>query len=328
LKTIFVSKFQLEYRADDPVREISFKIPRVSSPWFPFALLRLLHASRSADAILASNPRVPELVFMYAARRLFGNRLKIFVFDLIMHAPRSVAERLANLPKRVLLTAVDWFLFIHRDTREYERHFGIRRERCIYVPFKANNFDLADKIASVDGDYLLALGASQRDYQLLVDAVTDLDVHLKILLPRGSMREHNAVLGIELPINVQHIDIAVDRNAWSRYIAESRIVVVPLLPGVVQPAGISVYLEAMIFGKPVIISRGASTEGILDSELAVLVAPGNVAQMRDAIWKLWNDPEHRRRLSINSKAYALSLKDHGRLVRDVRSILDERLADS
>jgi glycosyltransferase involved in cell wall biosynthesis len=328
LKTIFVSKFQLDYRAGDPVRQISFQIPRVSNPRFLFDLSRLLLAARSADAVFVSNPRIPELIFMYAARRLFGNRLQLFVFDLIMHAPQSFAERLVNLPKRLLLTAVDWFLFIHRDTRGYEKHFGIRRERCVYVPFKANNFDLADKIAPVDGDYLLALGASQRDYQLLVDAVTGLDVQLKILLPRESIYKHNAVLGTELPINVAHIDVMVDRAAWSRYIAESRIVVVPLLPGVVQPAGISVYLEAMIFGKPVIISRGASTEGILDSELAVLVTPGSVGEMRDAIWKLWNDPEHRQRLSVSSKAYALSLKDHSRLLQDVRSILDERLAES
>jgi glycosyltransferase involved in cell wall biosynthesis len=105
--------------------------------------------------------------------------------------------------------------------------------------------------------------------------------------------------------------------------AESRMVVVPLLPGVIQPAGISVYLEAMILGKPVIISSGSSTEGILDESLAVVVPAGDVGAMRRAILELWDDAARRKRLAESSRRYAMSLKDHSRLVEDLRALVDE-----
>lgn len=327
MKTILVSKFQLAYHVGGPIREIAIEVPPIISRRFVPALVQLLRRTKSADAVFASNPRLPELVYLYLARKVCGARLRIFVFDLIMRAPQRMTERILSLPKRKMLTAIDFFLFIHRDISGYERHFAVRRERCIYVPFKANNLDLVDKITPCDGNYVLALGASQRDYRLLVNAVTNLDVKLKLLLPRESMQKHNAVLGGELPANVEHIDSVVDRMTWNRYIAGSRMVVVPLLPGVVQPAGISVYLEAMAFGKPVVITRGSSTEGILGDDLAVLVEPGNVTQLRAAIWSLWRDPEQRRRLSVRSKAYAQSLGDHARLLNDIRSIINDRMLE-
>ncbi len=327
MKTVLVSKFDLKPPPASGLRQIPVHLPSLASPAFLPALFRALRQARAADAILASNPRFPEFVLMFLAKLLYRSSITVMVFDLIMHAPHSTFERLKDLPKAWLLRAVDWFAFIHRDTSGYEKHFGIRRERCLYVPFKANNFELAGKIAPVDGDYILSLGASQRDYQLLVDAVTGLDIKLKILLPMESIRRHNAIISRSaLPPNVEHVSVAVDYVGWSRYMAESRFVVIPLLPGIVQPAGISVYLEAMVLGKPVVISRGSSTEGILDDELAVLVTPGSVEAMRDAVISLWNDAARRRRLSERGQEYALGLKDHDRLVDDLRRLIDEKTA--
>ena len=127
---------------------------------------------------------------------------------------------------------------------------------------------------------------------------------------------------------MQHIGQQVDRLQWSTLIANSRFVVVPLLPGVIQPSGISVYLEAMVLGKPVIITRGASTEGILDESLALVIEPGDSGAMRSAITRLWNDAELRQTLSRNGKHYALGLLDHDRLVTDLRTIVCTALSST
>jgi glycosyltransferase involved in cell wall biosynthesis len=327
MNTVLVSKFDLDYPPQSTTSSIPFRLCEPYRPAFPVALLRLLRVARSANAAFVSNPKLAELIFLYLAKALYGRRLTVLVFDLIMRAPATTADRIFVPLKRKLLSAIDVLVCIHKDTSGYERWFGIRADRCRYVPFKANNFDLADKFAAQDGDYIVALGASHRDYSLLISAVAGLDVKLKIIVPRASIKLHNAEIdGARLPANVEHVQRPVDRDGWSRYIAESRFVDVPLLPGVIQPAGISVYLEAMVLGKPVIITRGSSTEQILDDSLAVLVPAGDVAAMRDAIVELWNDGERRQSLGRNSSRYALGLKDHSRLVADLRAIVDTAIA--
>jgi glycosyltransferase involved in cell wall biosynthesis len=193
------------------------------------------------------------------------------------------------------------------------------------VPFKANNFDIAPSFVSTDGDYALALGTSQRDYRLLINAVSDLSVRLKVVAPRTNVSTHGAQMGSEcLPPNVERIDRSVDRTEWNTLIAQSRLVVIPILPGVLQPAGISVYLEAMMLGKPVVITRGTSTDGILNDSLALLVPPGDIDALRGAIARLWNDSALRAMLSDNGKRYARSLGNHERLLADLRSIIAQK----
>ena len=329
MKRVLTLKFNLQFPPGGNVTQTELGLADITASGFLPALWRALREARHADLLFFSNPLLPELIFAWLAKALCGRRLQVVVFDLIMRIPVNAREHVSAVIKRVLLRAIDRYVFIHRDTRGYQQHFGVPAEHCQYVPFKANNFDMAGSVHSIDGDYILTLGASQRDYQTLIDAVTGLDVALKILLPKTSINVHNAKIDLaHLPANVQHISEAVDRQQWSTLIAQSRFVVVPLIPGVIQPAGISVYLEAMILGKPVIITRGASTEGILDDNLALVVEPGDVSAMSAAITRLWNDAQLRQTLARNGHAYAQSLGDHTRLVTDLRTIVCTALSST
>jgi glycosyltransferase involved in cell wall biosynthesis len=320
-----VSKFDLRFAPGGGTRQLIFRLPRLTSPKFFFSILRNVWRAKSASALFISNPEKEELVFIFLVKALYRSGLKIFVFDLIMQEMGARKDGLLTRVKRRLLAAIDVFIFIHKDVDGYVQNYAIPRSRCRYVPFKANNFDLAEKVIGKDGDYVVALGASQRDYRLLVDSVRGSAIPLKIILPEASIKAHRAHIGYDvLPENVHHVKAPVDRLAWSRYLAESRVVVIPIIPGTIQPAGISVYLEAMVLGKPVVITRGASTEGILDEDLAVLVPPGDVQALRQAVISVWNDGVLRQRLSENGRKYALSLGDHGRLLRDLRSVIQDQ----
>ena len=320
---LLVSKFELGFDPSLGVTETAFQLTSLRPPRFAPELIRLLRVAGKTDLIFISNPKFPELIFTWLAKKLCRHPPRVVLFDLILRAPRSTVQKLLAPFQRRMLRAADRIVFIHRDTSGYERLFGVTREQVSYVPFKANNFDLRDAFAAADGDYVVALGASHRDYRLLIEAVAGTAIPLKIILPRASVLAHNADLGTgELPPNVEHVDTAVDRMAWSRYMAHSRFVVVPLLPDVLQPAGISVYLEAMVLGKPVVITRGSSTEGILDDQLAVIVPAGDSQAMRQALVRLWNDAQKRRQLAARSRAYALALRDHGRLVEDLRKVVE------
>jgi hypothetical protein len=47
--------------------------------------------------------------------------------------------------------------------------------------------------------------------------------------------------------------------------------------------------------------------------------------MRLALLDLWNNPVRRHALAKRAEEYALSLKDHSRVLVDVRQIIDEEM---
>ncbi len=324
-EVVFVAKFNLQYPASGTVQQVEFGLPPIKSVRFVSSVLNNLWKVRKGTAIFVSLPKAEELLFLFMAKMLYGRRLTTFTFDLNLTAPRTQLQRIVARMKRVLLRGIDVFICMHKDVSGYARAYGIPPDRCEYVAFKPNNWDLVDTVVSRDGDYVVALGASHRDYRVLIEAVRDVGIPVKIILPRERIKMHNAVLGESpLPANVEHLETHDGRLGWNRYMAESRLVVIPILPGVIQPAGVSVYLEAMALGKPVVITRGASTEGILDDRLAVLVPPGDAPALRAAILEVWNDEALRRSLGAAAKAYARSLGDHKRLVADLRDVIQRK----
>ncbi|MDA8347903.1 MAG: glycosyltransferase family 4 protein [Pseudomonadota bacterium] len=323
---VFVAKFDLEYPSSGNVQQIQFELPPIRNLRFVVSILSNLWKVRNGTAIFVSIPGGAELLFLFMAKMLYRRRLSTFTFDLLLRAPETRLERLSARMKRLLLRAVDVFICVHKDVSGYARTYGIPPDRCEYVAFKPNNWDLESAVVSRDGDYVVALGASHRDYRILIEAVRDVGIPVKIILPRERITMHNADLGDSpLPANVEHLEEHGGRLGWNRYMAESRLVVIPILPGVIQPAGVSVYLEAMALGKPVVITRGASTEGILDERLAVLVPPGDAQALRAAIVEVWNDAALRRSLGAAARAYARSLGDHKRLVADIRDVIQRKL---
>ncbi len=102
------------------------------------------------------------------------------------------------------------------------------------------------------------------------------------------------------------------------------VVVVCIIVGVIQTAGIRVYLEAIILGKPVVITRGASTEDILHKDLAVTLPPGALYALRDAPCRMRGNGALGQCLSEGARKYALSFDDHERLFADLRSVIHTR----
>ena len=97
----------------------------------------------------------------------------------------------------------------------------------------------------------------------------------------------------------------VDRNLVSEYLAASDILVSPQVP---NPDGTPFFgsptklFEYMSMGKAIIASDLDQIGSILTSqENAILISPGNVSQLADAILVLANDPVLRARLGNNAR---------------------------
>jgi len=85
--------------------------------------------------------------------------------------------------------------------------------------------------------------------------------------------------------------------------ARSRFVVVPLLPSDTDN-GVTVILEAMAMGKPVICSRTRGQVDVIQEGVTGLYVPvGDAVALRKAILTLWNDPQRAQEMGRNARAH-------------------------
>jgi glycosyltransferase involved in cell wall biosynthesis len=174
---------------------------------------------------------------------------------------------------------------------------GIPKDRLELIPY-ATDTQFWKPTGLPEESLIVAAGREHRDYRLLDQACTGLRYELLILA--SSVHSPGAVCTMPAAKSaaiVQQLDHVGLRAAY----ALAAVVVVPLLPNDFQ-AGVTAVLEAMAMEKAVVVS---ATEGIrdvvVDGETAVLVPPGDVLAMRDAIVRLMEDPHERRRLGRNAR---------------------------
>ncbi len=275
-------------------------------------------------AFLIANPSTSLLIQLGLMRLFRVIPCHVFVFDLILKNPNSKQERIIAIIKGFFISMLDYIIGIHKDTSGYERAYRIGKAKFLYVPFKANNFASKDEIVVSEGDYVVALGASQRDYQTLIEAARYTNEKIIIVCSDDNARRHNADVGNdeEYPPNISRIRETLDSQAWYNYLAWSKLVVIPILESAIQPAGVSVYLESMILKKPVIISTGASTNFILEHEReAILVPPGDPRVLGQAISRLACDASLRNQIAQAGYEYALSLGDDGMLRKNILELI-------
>jgi glycosyltransferase involved in cell wall biosynthesis len=106
--------------------------------------------------------------------------------------------------------------------------------------------------------------------------------------------------------------------SWIDFLSRATAVILPILPGKLSPSGLSAYLVSMALGKCVIITDSPATRGLIDRGEAVIVPPRDVDALRDAVVRIANDDQYRRKVAAKGHRYALSLEDEARLARDIR----------
>ncbi|MFE8071666.1 glycosyltransferase [Marinobacteraceae bacterium S3BR75-40.1] len=285
---------------------------------FISSLYQLVRKSRDYDAIMFTSGTALTLLAIMMVKLLRPSN-KIYIFDLILKRPRSRKEKIIAFIKRFFLKFVDCFMMINKSWSGYSYYYGVGEDKCIYIPFKANNYKIHNNFKIRNNGYALCCGASQRDIDTLVKAGRLTDTEIKILLPKHMESAHNTrFTANDIPSNVTIIREFLKRDDWYRYMAESFCVVIPIIEDTLQPAGISVYLEAMMFRKPVVITKGSSTEGILDDNVqAIMVPPNDPRAIVSALSRLSNDQQFYDELAENGYRYASSLQDHSRMVCDI-----------
>ncbi len=240
-----------------------------------------------------------------------AQRKPVVAVDLVLRKPTTATGRAATALKRRLLSRVDHFIHYFRDLNGYARWYGITSERSSFVAFKPNlRYRYEPRPDAPEGDHVLCFGRSQRDYDTFLEAMSRLAVPAAVPRPDfASLRIHHSRFTWpldRLPPNVRMLDNDGSQEAMIRALEGARIVALPILPATLAASGISVYLNAMLLGKAVVISAGPGVSDVLTDQ-AIIVPPQDPGALAAAIQRLWTDDTLRHSTAAAGQRYALSL---------------------
>lgn len=204
---------------------------------------------------------------------------------------------------------------IVRSTTEikyYEDLFEVRG-KFAYVPFSMYSRAPHD-VAPNEERYLLGIGRSNRDWKFLIDNLANTKYKAKIACDTyyGSVNNNVEVLK----------DCFGDK--MHQMLAKCYAVVIPLQDTNIS-AGQMVFLEAMEFGKPVIVTESTGvTDYIQNGDTGILIH-NTKEELISAIEKLYNDNTFYRRLSKNAQVYVRATftpqKSDERLASVIKAII-------
>jgi glycosyltransferase involved in cell wall biosynthesis len=170
--------------------------------------------------------------------------------------------------------------------------YGIPREKVSVIYSRVDTSYFQPQPETPLKRQVCAAGAVNRDYDTLIEAATGMDADVKIAADtiwRYSVANKGNTQSAMLPPNVEMRSWGSYANLRQLY-AESRVVVVPLARPIIS--GITVALEGMAMGKPVILTRNPYVEGFIeDGVTGFHVEPGNPVALRERIQWLLEHPQ-------------------------------------
>lgn len=209
----------------------------------------------------------------------------------------------------------------HLEVEKNKVRFAGSAPQFVYFPYAIHVSGANDRSpAERELGIVVSAGRSGRDYALLIEAVRGKNLDLHIICD-----QFPEALRAGLPSNVTILDDCYG-DCYFDELIKCRFVVVPLSVNDIS-AGQMVLLQAMALGKPVIITRTATTiDYVQDGDGVLFVEPKDLSAMAHAIQRLHTDDPLRndlgRRASeifakrFSIEAYAAHLVDAARMACD------------
>lgn len=181
-----------------------------------------------------------------------------------------------------------------------------------------------------DTDRICSVGAEMRDYPTLLEALrgTDLRCHLAADHVRVDRFGFARRLKTESFAKLAGPNVTIGRKTLPELralYARSRFVVVPLQASDTDN-GITVILEAMAMGKPVICSRTRGQVDVIQEGVTGLFVPvGDAKALRAAMLELWNHPARAREMGRAARAYIEKYHALEKFCGDVKGAIEASL---
>jgi glycosyltransferase involved in cell wall biosynthesis len=222
---------------------------------------------------------------------------------MLIHNVASLRRRLPLATLR-LGRLIDHVLCLSQESRrELESSYGVPSSRITVIGSRVDTeFFKPDPSIPVIRQ-VCAAGAVNRDYETLIEATRPLSVPLKVAADtawRYSVGKQD----------IGPLPDHVEMRSWGNYLnlrrlyAESSVVVVPLARALLS--GVTVALEAMAQGKPVILTHNAYVEEFLtEGETGYFVPAGDVDALRKKIQFLLDHPDEAARVGQRARDWVL-----------------------
>ncbi|OGC85415.1 MAG: hypothetical protein A2W07_06875 [candidate division Zixibacteria bacterium RBG_16_43_9] len=283
------------------------------------SLVRFFFMSFKYDYILLDSTSFDLFGFAFLKLVLPFNPCKLIALDLILAKPKGLKERLKQVLKIILLKQIHLLLVYFKNTNGYQKIFRINARKFRYVPFKINCYELVLKTKISDEGYIFTGGKTRRDFQTLLKAVRDLPYPVKIVTPANDeLIKHGSYLDESLlPTNIEVIHDDGSAESFIKFIAASKLVVLPIRKENISASGIGVYIMSMALKKCVIISKGPGVEDVITPEMAILVPPEDPIALKLAIERAYNDDSFRKKFEESGYSYAINLRGEERLLESI-----------
>jgi glycosyltransferase involved in cell wall biosynthesis len=284
------------------------------------AVADLIRAARRSDVFISSNVRNALALGLYK-RLTFARRPHLMMTEMRLDDPLPGLRWRAKVAlQRFAFTAVDAMcVSARREAETYAERLRLPLHRFRFVPWHTNVLD--PHLCPARGDYVFAAGRTGRDWATLAAAAElAAAVPFTVVCTRGDAGR------VRFPNNVTVLtDVPYAR--YRELLEGARVVVVPLEPHAYS-SGQVVILEAMAFGKPVIVTHVLGSEDYVEHGVdGLLVAPGDGSALAAAITRIHTTDGLSQRLSEAALARVIRLHTLDRYVRNLVQIADELSAD-
>ncbi|MBI2673874.1 MAG: glycosyltransferase family 4 protein [Candidatus Zambryskibacteria bacterium] len=270
----------LENRLTEFLRRISFNLTQ----------LPVLFQLKSCDVIFSGSGILTLFIIKYLLR-LKKPKWIIYNTYLSNSLKRNTGGLKGWVVKKAIFSA-DAIMSPSLAQQDFLRNIGFPAEKNYYVPYGVDHsiYDKDARVSEISERYILSTGRDVgRDYKTLIEAVRGLPIKLLISTFPRNLKD----IG-ELPPNVSVSYLP--RTAMPPLIKKAEFVIIPTIPeGKMAGSDCSgqySLLESMSCSKAVITSARATLDGYFTTgQHGLIVAPENVAELREAIMLLWNDPQ-------------------------------------
>jgi glycosyltransferase involved in cell wall biosynthesis len=249
--------------------------------------------SKNYDVIWASSEKVG------VPLALIGIRKPIIV--VCHHLSSPLRRRLVS----ILKIAQKWAGIGYVSPAEKEFiicEFNVPEDRfiqCCTAPLSRYKTDIYDESGPI-----ISLGVAKRDYPTLISALKCLpgyETEIYVSSQYGDL--YGQSLDEDFPYWIHWMKKVTHEEITKKY-ESCRFVVLPLISSDHFSAGTTVALEAASAGKAIIATATQGLQGfIIHGETGILVPPGNVPALTEAIESLWNNPELAYQLGQNARMY-------------------------
>lgn len=200
-------------------------------------------------------------------------------------------------------TAIDRFITYSRwQQRFIIDRWKLSRDRVLWTPFMVDkDFFAASNVVPKSGarPQICAVGLERRDYDTLLRAVANLDVHV-VIAAASPWSKRNEAIETVVPSNVTFRKFT--QYDLRQLYADSAFMIMPL-QNVKFQAGVTAILESLAMGKAVICSRvPGQTDVLVEGENGRYVAPEDPLALRSIICQLLSRPEEAARLGANGRS--------------------------